>query len=231
MKHKSFSATLLQWNLNRNSYIFIKENGFENVVWKMVAILSGPQCVKYHTIKCCPYLSWYPLVKEPLGANFSEILVKIQSFFPEKTFKNTVCKLSSILFRPHVIKCLFCFFQIKPQMPHWLQKTGASTWKYVTLLMRQMKGEQFIFRHEGNDSMTPECLVSIQVSWDHLLYVHCRWIHQLIFMIIWCSLNSFRPSDAYMSVIQAIFASDNGLSPVRPQAIIWTNAIILSIIP
>ena len=29
-----------------NSYIFIKENPFENVVWKMAAILSWLQCVK-----------------------------------------------------------------------------------------------------------------------------------------------------------------------------------------
>ena len=35
----------LQWNINRNLYIFIKENAFEIVVWKMVAILSRPQCV------------------------------------------------------------------------------------------------------------------------------------------------------------------------------------------
>ena len=36
----------LQWNVNRNLYIFIQENPFENVVWKMAAILSRPQCVK-----------------------------------------------------------------------------------------------------------------------------------------------------------------------------------------
>ena len=35
-----------QWNLNQNSYIFIQENAFENVVWEMAAILSRPQCVK-----------------------------------------------------------------------------------------------------------------------------------------------------------------------------------------
>ena len=33
----------VQWN--RNPYIFIQENEFENVVWKIVAILSWPQCV------------------------------------------------------------------------------------------------------------------------------------------------------------------------------------------
>ena len=36
----------LQWNYNRNSYIFIQENVFENVVCEIVAILSQPQCVK-----------------------------------------------------------------------------------------------------------------------------------------------------------------------------------------
>ena len=33
----------LQLNFNRNSYIFIQENAFQNVVWKMAAILSRPQ--------------------------------------------------------------------------------------------------------------------------------------------------------------------------------------------
>ena len=36
----------LQWNLSQYSYIFIQENAFENVIWKMAAILSRPQCVK-----------------------------------------------------------------------------------------------------------------------------------------------------------------------------------------
>ena len=35
----------IQCILNRNSYIFIQENAFENVVWKMVAILSRLRCV------------------------------------------------------------------------------------------------------------------------------------------------------------------------------------------
>ena len=34
-----------QWNLNWNWSIFIKENAFENVGWKMSAILSRPRCV------------------------------------------------------------------------------------------------------------------------------------------------------------------------------------------
>ena len=34
-----------QWNLNRNWYIFIQENAFENVVWKMTP-MSRPQGVK-----------------------------------------------------------------------------------------------------------------------------------------------------------------------------------------
>ena len=37
-------------NFNRNSYIFIQENAFENVVCKMELILSRPQWVKHHTV-------------------------------------------------------------------------------------------------------------------------------------------------------------------------------------
>ena len=40
-----------------------------------------------------------------------------------------------------------------------------------------------------------------------------------------------RPSDAYMRPKFDIIGSDNGLSPGRPQAIIWTNASILLIEP
>ena len=39
-------GTKFKWNLNRNSYVFIQENSFENVVCEMAAILSRPQCVK-----------------------------------------------------------------------------------------------------------------------------------------------------------------------------------------
>ena len=42
------------------------------------------------------------------------------------------------------------------------------------------------------------------------------------------SINSLVP---YASVKHTIIGSDNGLSPVRQQAIIWTNAAILSIRP
>ena len=36
----------LQFNFKGCLYIFIQENAFENVVWKMLTILSRPQCVK-----------------------------------------------------------------------------------------------------------------------------------------------------------------------------------------
>ena len=46
--------------------------------------------------------------------------------------------------------------------------------------------------------------------------------------IIYSSIyvNSLRLSDVYASVNQAIIGSDNGLSPVWCQAIIWTNACL-----
>ena len=38
--------TKKQWNHYRNSYIFSQEIAFQNIVWKMAAILSRPPCVK-----------------------------------------------------------------------------------------------------------------------------------------------------------------------------------------
>ena len=40
-----------QWNLNRNSYIFIQENAFENIICEMVAILYRLQCVNFYQRK------------------------------------------------------------------------------------------------------------------------------------------------------------------------------------
>ena len=45
------------WNVKWNELIFIQENAFENVVWKMAAILSRPQCV--NPIQINEYM--YPL--------------------------------------------------------------------------------------------------------------------------------------------------------------------------
>ena len=39
----------LEWNFYQNSYIFIEENAFENVVCELASILSFPQIIK----------SWY----------------------------------------------------------------------------------------------------------------------------------------------------------------------------
>ena len=52
----------LQSNLKQNLYIFIQENAFENVVWKMASIVTRPQCVKNiyknceEIINCLMYL-------------------------------------------------------------------------------------------------------------------------------------------------------------------------------
>ena len=51
----------IQWNLNPNSNIFIQENAFENVVWKMAAILSRHQWVKGWGITCEIALRWTSL--------------------------------------------------------------------------------------------------------------------------------------------------------------------------
>ena len=44
-------------------------------------------------------------------------------------------------------------------------------------------------------------------------------------------VNSAVESDAYTSVNYATIGSDNGFSPVWCQAIIWTNASLLPVLP
>ena len=95
----------LQWNLKQNSYIFIHENAFENVIYEMGAISSRPQCVNvfsvlvmdtYASVKWvitgsgngllpvqCQAITWTNadlLSFGPLERNFSEIWLKICNF-------------------------------------------------------------------------------------------------------------------------------------------------------
>ena len=83
----------LRWNVNRNSYIFIQENPFENVVWKMAAILSRPQCVNWYwkyidvVLNVCLHLRPY-LISEK-GAtpqeDFSVRIGKLGYYIPLNT--------------------------------------------------------------------------------------------------------------------------------------------------
>ena len=73
----------LQWNVNRNSHIFIQENPFENVVWKMAAILSRPQWVKGN--------QWW-LVDLKRKTSFQFDIIMMHSF----------SALQIIMFSPHI---------------------------------------------------------------------------------------------------------------------------------
>ena len=55
----------LRWNLNRNSYVFIQENPFENVVWKMASILSRPQCVNIATATVIHSWPLFTIISNP----------------------------------------------------------------------------------------------------------------------------------------------------------------------
>ena len=46
-----------QWNAIWNSYSFIQENRFKDIIWKVVAILSRPQFVNFKAILVYIYIS------------------------------------------------------------------------------------------------------------------------------------------------------------------------------
>ena len=72
----------LQGNFNRNSNIFIQENAFENVVWKMAATLSWPQCVNVVNVR-----HWYNWQKAKLLSPWKHITYSafFNSFWPRDT--------------------------------------------------------------------------------------------------------------------------------------------------
>ena len=121
----------LQWNLKRNSYIFIQENTFENAVCEMAAILSRPQCVqqwrlsdtKYTSVNkaifdfdngllpvWCQAIIWtnagLSLLTGYLETGFSEIWIKIQQFSCKtiERKKMSVCIIVAILSQPPYVK-------------------------------------------------------------------------------------------------------------------------------
>ena len=63
-----FGRNKFQWNLYRNSYIFIQQNVLQNVVWEMSAILYRPLCVnalkprqngRHFATNLFKYIFWY----------------------------------------------------------------------------------------------------------------------------------------------------------------------------
>ena len=108
-----------QWNPNWNSNIFIEEHAFENVIWKMAAILSRPQCVKmYHPMTTLPvpqqqmsnqgpasifvrWLSEYTRKKSFVPTVTLFLLIMIHLYFIQSTFL--------LDFHP-VIRSLYNFF-------------------------------------------------------------------------------------------------------------------------
>ena len=108
-----------QWNFNQNTKLFIHENACENIVCEMAAILSRGneltcwgqvthmrpwtgsslvQVIYCRLFICRQFGSWTNdlLSIEPLGTNFSEILIAIQTF----SLKKMYCKMPSAKCQP-----------------------------------------------------------------------------------------------------------------------------------
>ena len=94
------SRNKLKWNVNRNSYIFIPDNPFENVVWKMAAILSRPQCI--NTFRPRQYGRHFPddiFKRICLNENVSISLKISLKFVPKVQFNNIPALLQIMAWR------------------------------------------------------------------------------------------------------------------------------------
>ena len=132
----------LQWKCNRNWYIFIKENAFENVICNMGAIFSRPPCVNslrpndasmrrytnhhwfrqwlvawtapsHYLNQCWNIVNWTLTIK--LQWNFNR---NLNIFIQENALEHVVYEMASIFSQPQCVKgrkncCLHLTFQTK----------------------------------------------------------------------------------------------------------------------
>ena len=81
----------------RNSYIFIQENPFENVVWKMAVNLSLPQCFNYSSVLHCRcFWIFFAKFNHILARSTWDKLMQIQTIFYMFMFGNTPMTLKHI---------------------------------------------------------------------------------------------------------------------------------------
>ena len=121
----------LQWNINRNSYIFIQENAFENVVCKISAIMSQPQCVVNTKIYFCWWhwnLAWLlpPVgILMTLGCQCIHVLLVI----------GLVEYISNSSFAPSQWEtALLC-----NDVSHWLVASQESALEYIPRIMHLVR--------------------------------------------------------------------------------------------
>ena len=107
----------LQWNRKRNSYIFIKENTFENAVWEMAAILSRPQWVKIK--KCFPPRGMISLTRTCSVSNHRRLDCLLN-----RLFRRRIQKTSKLRFPD----------------PFWRESTGH---RWIPLIKGQWCGKWF----------------------------------------------------------------------------------------
>ena len=102
------------WKFNQNSYIFIHENAFESVVWKMSTILSRPQCVNAQPQENCRCFFCLAFLTPCCGREheaedqFSLNFIRLKCFSPQllsNQWKCLGCAIFSICY-------LYQFFRI-----------------------------------------------------------------------------------------------------------------------
>ena len=168
-----------QWNLKQNSYIFIQENALENVVWKIAAILSLPQCVNPGGLICfskrgsCknPIALYF---KDPISEPLSWFLTSVQTTQVHlsiylTTFRDR-CFKDSPWFRFHMNKKLsyLCRWRVNPV---YVAARLSDLWRPATF---PSAGDNFAWSHREyatrgsrNDVMSE---FRVLIQWN--LFVH-----------------------------------------------------------
>ena len=110
----------LLWNFNWHLNIFIKENAFENVIWKMAAILSRPQCVNIH------------LFISTKTAHIPEVFFSSCVFFDYQQFSYKVLLLRQIIQSDEVSRLVMVlpWLILFPSLPGNHERKGVQNHKW-----------------------------------------------------------------------------------------------------
>ena len=127
----------LQWNLNKNSCIFIQEDALENVIWKIVAISSRPQCVNVFVFlqlqpplrsSRLPPRNVWTRANTSIRASFTNaVLVKVLTAWTTRPSSRTTL-------RP-IRSSLPCTYPTFGPTSSWTCRAGSKTWSAFCTLM------------------------------------------------------------------------------------------------
>ena len=242
----------LQWNFNRNSYIFTQENSavlkkavklnhslthsltqenaFENVVWRTAAILSQPQCVKWWLVSelaCSAPMITHQQIKRIKWVRPKPNGLHFAGNIFKWFFLSDIICISIKITTSHYLN-----WNCDQDLSYHLTKLVHDELTLISLVIdiltlnKMADILQIIFSNAVSS-------VKVCIFWFkfHRSLIKQQANADPVHWHIYASLTHWGRVMHICIIKLTTIGSDNGLLPGRRQAIIWTNAGIVLIGP